>query len=259
MIYFNVLVLNAFVLLLMPILGIQAIWVRKKALRLPEPEGQREYDFNTDLLHCTDSMAKRTLMIVGDSAAAGVGAKSQDEALSGRISHLAPKGLLSRMSLHATTGLTSGDVVNLLTQIPAKSYCTALVSMGVNDVTKFVSLNAWRINIESVASLLKHKFNCQSIIFTALPPMHLFPVIPQPLRTILGIRAYLFNKVLQRYIAKSDSAQILRINIMEQGSAARSMKDSGLMAEDGFHPSSKGYAVWANQVVQLIIKDESGA
>ena len=85
-------------LLLAPVIGWQGKQVRRTTLRLPEPPGER--------LRLPESRSL-SVLVVGDSAAAGVGASDQSEALLGQ--------LLSRLSgqvdvgfcLLANTGDTS--------------------------------------------------------------------------------------------------------------------------------------------------------
>jgi len=87
-----------------PILVAQGIWVRRVTPRLPEPAGAR---------HGVEGAGKSLrLLIVGDSAAAGAGAESQESALSGRLATmLAPHFHLS-WRLIAKTGHKVQDVLN---------------------------------------------------------------------------------------------------------------------------------------------------
>ena len=102
-------------ILLAPIYLFQGKKVKANTPRLPEPEGQR-FGLLTSHQKTIDAYQDNTqvlrLMIVGDSAAAGVGAYSQDEALSGQL----PKALCQNpqlmnkynvieWSLHATKGI----------------------------------------------------------------------------------------------------------------------------------------------------------
>ena len=80
MIYFKVLVLNLIIVLLLPVILLQALWVRKKTAVLPEPDGQR-------VLTSADSklLLTNNVLVIGDSAAAGVGATTQMGALTGLL------------------------------------------------------------------------------------------------------------------------------------------------------------------------------
>ncbi|BFT30064.1 SGNH/GDSL hydrolase family protein [Alteromonas sp. D210916BOD_24] len=217
-------------------------------MRLPEPEGKREFG------HLTAHERGLSVLVIGDSAAAGVGAKTQENALSGLLHSQLTANQNVKLSVNATTGFTSCDIVSVLTQLPPQHYEVVLISMGVNDVTKFTSLTRWKRNINEIVSLLTTKFSSKLIIFTALPPMHLFPALPHPLRALLGLRARLLNKLLKGCVDKLPHTTHLAIPIMENDVSVASMQQSGFMANDGFHPSSKGYALWAQQVAILTEK-----
>jgi len=80
LIYFKVLVLNLIIVLLLPVILLQALWVRKKTAVLPDPDGER-------VLASADSklLLTNNVLVIGDSAAAGVGATTQMGALTGLL------------------------------------------------------------------------------------------------------------------------------------------------------------------------------
>lgn len=239
--------LNAAIVLLLPVVLVQALWVRRRTAVLPEPIGDRVFTSPKGSQRLTTDV-----LVVGDSAAAGVGATTQEGALTGLLytylSHYGP----ARVSLHAKTGYKSEDVLRLLHQLPEQRFTSALVSIGVNDVTKFVSLKHWQSNITDIGLLLTKKFHCKRVVFTALPPIHCFPALPQPLRAILGFRAQLLNKALARSIAIIDNAEILSVPALNVTGTVHDVQQSGLMAEDGFHPSTKGYELWAHSALERL-------
>ena len=161
MIYFKVLVLNLIIVLLLPVILLQALWVRKKTAVLPEPDGER-------VLTSADSklLLTNNILVIGDSAAAGVGATTQMGALTGLLYSNLVKHGPTRVTLNAKTGFKSEDVLKLLHEMPAEHFSSVLVSIGVNDVTKFVPLKRWRQNIDAMSTLLSDKFGCETILFT---------------------------------------------------------------------------------------------
>lgn len=247
MIYFKVLALNVAIVLLLPVILAQGLWVRRKTAVLPEPVGDRVL-MSAD----TTQTPAADVLVVGDSAAAGVGALSQEGALTGllysRLSRFGP----ARVSLHAKTGYKSYDVLNLLHQLPKQQFTSALVSVGVNDVTKFVSLKQWQTNIVEISLLLTRKFGCKKVVFTALPPIHCFPALPQPLRKMLGSRALLLNSALERTVAALSNIEVLHVSALNVSGSVHQVQQSGLMAEDGFHPSTKGYELWAHSALERL-------
>lgn len=272
LIYFKVVLLNILIVVLFPLVVIQAMWVRKKTLRLPEASGNRKITSlesgETPDSSSDDDAPIFKVLVLGDSAAAGVGAKKQEHALLGQLHHRISNMALSPLSplahlprsdnvtvsswLLAQTGFTSGDVLQTLKSQEVEALSVALVSVGVNDVTRFTSIIQWQRNIQALIDTLTKTFKCELIICTALPPMHLFPAIPQPLRSILGTRARILNQVMSDQLQCNENTALLVVSSMEEGGAMKEMFDSGLMAHDGFHPSEKGYALWADEAAQLI-------
>ena len=95
---------------LAPLLVAQALHVRRVTPRLPEAEGERCGQLGT-------GPALR-LLILGDSAAAGVGASHQHDALAGQLAkRLAPRYSLA-WRLLATSGDRSADARRKLAAAP---------------------------------------------------------------------------------------------------------------------------------------------
>ncbi len=220
---------------LSPLLLLQGVYVRMVTPRLPEASGERfgQLGLGTPL----------RLLILGDSAAAGVGVSQQSQALSGQLTaRLANKHQLS-WQLWAKNGYKSQDILALLASNPAEPIDVVILSIGVNDVTSGVSLKKWAAQKQQIIALLLGKYSVQHIIFTALPPMHLFPALPQPLRWVFGLRAKQFNALLQSKLASTSHCTFLEL---------KTPLEAEYMAIDGFHPNKKTYHLWAQEAAQAI-------
>lgn len=118
-----------------------------------------------------------------------MGAASQDEALCGRlVAELSPRRTLD-WRLEARTGYTTADAHAHLAALPEDRFDVVVLSLGVNDVTGGLGRARWLARQAALADMLRERFAPQAVLFTALPPMHLFPALPQPLRWYLGARA----------------------------------------------------------------------
>lgn len=213
---------------LAPWLVLQGKRVRRDTPRLPEPEGERfGVAGQGPLLH---------LLVTGDSAAAGVGVETQQQALSGCLVEELSKSRTVQWRLLAKTGDASAELLVRLREQSAMSINLAVISIGVNDVTGQVSKAQWRRNLLDLIQVLSTRHSVETIYFTAIPPMHLFPALPEPLRWWLGTRARQLNDILRCVVKEDERCRIIQVPY--QGSADE-------IAKDGFHPGPKAYRAWA--------------
>lgn len=222
---------------LAPVLLAQGRHVRRTTPLLAEPEGARE--------GAAGSGPLLRLLVVGDSAAAGVGAQTQDDALSGRVVAGLRASFHVRWRLTAFTGATTADMLDHLQQLPAEEFDVVVTSLGVNDVTGRRSLSDWRRQQEQLVALLGHKFGARHILLSGLPPMHRFPALPQPLRWYVGSRAQDFDRTLAHLAGNHPACEFVRLGY--------AMMDPQVMAADGFHPGPAIYDAWAAEVVRRIV------
>ncbi|MFM6988276.1 MAG: SGNH/GDSL hydrolase family protein [Arenimonas sp.] len=222
-------------LLLSPVLLAQALHVRRHALRLPEADGVRTG-------HVGDG-TPLSLLILGDSAAAGVGAGSQQQALAGQLAARLAAAHRLDWTLWAKSGRASRQVLALLEREEARPFDVALTSIGVNDITGGVRLSAWLVQQARIRAVLRTKFGVRRIVLTAVPPMQHFRALPQPLRWVLGERVRRFNQALRRSVSGEADVRMLPVVFPAGGD---------YLAEDGFHPNAAAYALWAQQAAALI-------
>ncbi|MCB1366481.1 MAG: SGNH/GDSL hydrolase family protein [Rhodobacteraceae bacterium] len=222
-------------LVLLPVLLAQAVQVRRCALALPEASGPREGWLGDG--------PPLNLLILGDSAAAGVGAGVQDAALAGQLAaHLAARYRV-HWRLIARTGATTAETLARLGEEPPARVDVAVSVLGVNDVTRLVPLEVWLARQRRLADLLAGKFGTRLICLSGLPPMGHFPLLPQPLRWVLGRQATRFDKHLGRLAAARADAIHLPLDFdMEVAH----------MAADGYHPGPLIYAGWAGAIAAAI-------
>jgi lysophospholipase L1-like esterase len=218
-----------------PLLLLQGLYVRKVTPRLPEAAGARCGE--------TGAGSPLRLLILGDSAAAGVGAETQQQALAGQLAERLAGDYRLSWKLWAENGRTCGQCLTLLEQHAAEPFDTVLISLGVNDVTGGRSLKKWLRQQNLVIERLHGKFSARHILFTPLPPMQHFPALPQPLRWVLGSRAKQFNRALSSFIADQPNCSLLAFELPMQAE---------YIASDGFHPSAVTYALWAEQAAIAI-------
>lgn len=256
-------------MLFAPVYLYQGRKIKRDTVRLPEPNGERHGQ--VQLNSTTDTPKEHTqpmlnLMIVGDSAAAGVGSETQQEALVGNLIPILTQQPIIQTtfntlnwSLQATTGHTSFDILRRLYVLPAPSQPidVMVLSVGVNDTTSSVSVDKWQQQIENIITIVQRKFGVRELIFLSLPPMAQMPAIPAPLNNFVGAKASILDNTLQQVCAAQDGVTYMATDfarMIDEHSNGTPIDIRVMFASDGFHPSSLMYGYWAQQLVELIVK-----
>lgn len=220
---------------LAPLLIAQALYVRAVTPRLPEPAGDRSG------IHGSGPAV--SLLILGDSAAAGVGVATQGEALSGQLVSALSADFRVSWKLVAQTGRRAKDIVAELETLLPEKFDVVITSIGVNDVTHGTDSRKWIHQHVQMVELLQSKFHSPYILLSSIPPMHLFPALPQPLRWYLGTRAERFNRALKEFAAGGGRCEFIAVDFP---------LETAYMAADGFHPGARAYSLWAKHVAGII-------
>jgi lysophospholipase L1-like esterase len=225
-------------LVLLPVLFVQGPKVRKNTPRLLEASGDREGTVGKG--------RPLSLLILGDSAAAGVGVENQKDALSGAIISELQDQYSIRWKLHAKTGDTTKQVFQAVQHLEQQNYDVVVTSIGVNDVTKLTSASSWIKQQKQLFQYIQARFQPKLIIVSGVPPMQHFPALPNPLAWLFGKYAEQMNQVLDKWLESQNQFKFIQYDI--EHFQAMNLP----MASDGFHPSKEIYAIWGQQVAALV-------
>lgn len=232
-------------LLLGPLLFVQGKYVRRVTPRLPEAVGERK--------GAAGAGAPLSVLLLGDSAAAGVGVAEQAQALSGQLCELLAGRYSVRWRLLAKSGDRLDQLLENLRALPRDEAPVdwVVISIGVNDVTALRRSSAWVADLQALIVLLRARFGRPHILFSSLPPMGQFPALPQPLRWWMGQRALEFDRRMQTVLAREPDCHYLRIPYGPDPSA---------IASDGFHPGAGAYRIWAMAAAEqmMAVTDSAG-
>ena len=213
---------------LWPVLWLQAMHVRRITPRMPEPPGRRA------------GIAGRgpllRLLVAGDSGAAGVGAPTQDQALCGQLVRYLSQHHTVHWCVLAAKGMNSPGLLQLLEEAPSARFDVVVLSIGANDATGLLSPLRWAHWQHRLAALIEVHFAPALLVHSAVPPMHACLALPQPLRWFMGRWARQMNGTLAGMLS-AQSGRIIHWH-------PETTTIPG-MAVDGIHPSSAGYAAWA--------------
>jgi lysophospholipase L1-like esterase len=225
---------------LAPVLVAQGRWVRARALKLSEAAGPRQ------------GVAGRghpqwRVLVLGDSSGAGVGVPHQRHALAQPLAEALSRrlGVPIGWQLVATTGHTTGDALQALRHAALRPADLLVTALGVNDTVGQVSPRRWLAQLDAVVALAAHRVGVRFALHSGLPPMHRFPLLPQPLRAVLGADARRLDRALQAHLAGRTDR--LHVPLPEVAGALH----DGWVAEDGFHPGPRGYLAWAERLAEV--------
>jgi lysophospholipase L1-like esterase len=215
-------------LVLSPLLVAQALTTRRRALVLPEADGPRE-----GRLAGGEGEAVRVL-VAGDSSAAGVGVTHQRHAVAGYLTATLQRRLRRPVEwvLRARSGLTTRQLHELLQAEPPPAVDIAVIVTGVNDVIDQVPSGRAVQHRAAIADWLLERRLARHVVFAPLPPIDRFPLLPQPLRRVLGADARRHDAALARWASRRQNVSHLGIELDLSADA---------MAEDGFHPGEPVY------------------
>lgn len=216
-------------LALAPLVIPQALLTRRRLPRLPEAAGPRQGTAGRGDLGLS-------LLILGDSSAAGVGVDQQHDALAGQLSRALACRLAQRVrwQLCARSGVTTAQALALVGD--ARPADVAVVVTGVNDVVDQVSPARALQHRERLVLALQQQAGVRQVVMTPVPPMDRFAGLPQPLRWLAGRDAAAHEQALVRWARQQAAVSHLPFDLP--------LDDPALLARDGFHPGAPLYRLW---------------
>jgi lysophospholipase L1-like esterase len=211
----------------LPFLLPQALYVKKTAPRFAPAGGPTEGSIGNG--------PQVRLLAMGDSIIAGVGATELSKALVGQTAAAIASTLNKRVSWQAigVSGHRSSHVLDqLVPKLPNTEADYIIVSVGVNDITGLTTLGTWRQNMLQLLDELRAHSPEAIIAVAGMPPMHGFPLLPQPLRATFGMRSRAFDEEVRKIVGSIPGAVHVPLDFDP---------DPEEFAADGYHPSEESY------------------
>lgn len=186
-----------------------------------------------------------TMVWLGDSTAAGVGATDADHAIPRRVARALDRPV--ELTSFAVSGDRVADVVDdQIDRLAELRPDVVLVSIGANDVVHLSSRDVFRSTYDELVAAIPEG---TLLVLLGVPDMGAPPRYLQPLRGIAALRGRQLDGV-SRAVARDAGAVYVDI-AGETGPTMRSDTDR-YFAEDRYHPSDDGYALWATAVVEQL-------
>lgn len=226
-----------------PFLIPQALYIRQTAPRFAPAGGAS--------VGSVGGSGQTRLLAIGDSIIAGVGVSEFSKALVGQTAMALATFQNSRVEWEAlgVSGYDSTRVLeHLVPKLPGVAYDYIIVSVGVNDVTGLTSIRKWRRSLGLLLAELETHSPQAMIAVIGMPPLHYFPLLPQPLRATLGLRGKSFGAVAKKVVNRRQNSRYVPLDIEP---------DPTKFAPDGYHPSEESYAEFGRHMANVLVAMKS--
>ena len=223
---------------LFPFVLPQAIGVRRNAPRFPGAGGPREGSAGAG--------NALNLLAVGDSIIAGVGAGELSQALVGQTAAQLAARLECRVDWKArgSIGADSSKILRrLVPRLPGPQADAVILSVGVNDVTGLSRVPVWRQNLIRILEALHHHSPRAIVAVAGIPPLKGFPLLPQPLRALFGLRGETFDKAARKVVSQYPFAIYVPLDFEPHPDK---------FSADGYHPSEQSYREFGGMMTDRI-------
>lgn len=192
---------------------------------------------------CDGSAPPLRTVWLGDSTAAGFGVTTPEEVLGQQVARRLGRPVDVRVL--ASGGAMVADVVaDQLPRVPADAQYV-FVSVGANDATHPSSPGSFSSSYRKLVAGIPVG---ACLVLLGVPDLGSPPRLAQPLRAVVGWRGRMLDREV-RSLARRSGTTFVDI-AGTTGPAFR--RDRALFADDGYHPSGAGYALWAGAVTSAM-------
>ena len=178
------------------------------------------------------------LLVLGDSAVAGVGVARTRQALPARIAIEmgARTGRPVLYSAYGNNSAVAGELRDyVVPNLPEQAFTHIVLVVGANDAKNFHSTGRWKREFGTLLYTLRARYPDADIVWSRLFEFRKLPAIPAPLGWFLDLRRSIVCRVADELC-------------LERGAHSAPWMDvthaEGLSL-DGFHPSELGCRAWA--------------
>ena len=195
------------------------------------------------------------LVLLGDSAAIGVGVEWLSETVGGQLARLLAEGTADTGERHvllSSVGVAGSRSADLATQV-ARALLgdrpdVAVVLIGAHDAT---SLRSPEEAAELLGQAVRRLRDAGvRVVVGTCPDLGALRAIAPPLRQVAGMLGRRMAKAQARAVEAAGGAVVDLAG--ETGAVFRA--DAGTFCYDGFHPSADGYRVWAHALYPAVAK-----
>ncbi|WP_162787132.1 SGNH/GDSL hydrolase family protein [Notoacmeibacter marinus] len=228
--------------LAVPIYLLQGLWTRIRTPRLAPPPGRTGGRLN-------GRGAEISLLVIGDSTVHGVGTDRQHDTLAPSIARRL-QDMTSRPVRWRANGF-NGSVIREITEsvvpnLPHGGWSHIILSVGHNDAKNFHTRRRFVRDLTRLIFAVKARFPDAKIYWGSLLDFRKMPNLPEPLATIIDLRADTLSRVGWSICREQGVTVLPAIDLVLPDHFSR----------DGFHAGPVGYNVWARHIAEHIARAE---
>jgi lysophospholipase L1-like esterase len=175
--------------------------------------------------------------LLGESTVAGVGAATHEESLAGRTAD-ALFQITGRSIEWRAIGLSGANARTtrrvLLDKLPEGGADAVALVLGVNDAVTLRPAPLFARDLVALVRDVRRRTGDVPIVVAGVPPLGVFPALPQPLRAFLGLQAWCLDVAAARLVRSLPNACYVPMRGVRTGD----------FAADGYHPGPGGYVLW---------------
>ncbi|HEY3009139.1 MAG TPA: SGNH/GDSL hydrolase family protein [Micromonosporaceae bacterium] len=190
------------------------------------------------------------LVLLGDSAALGVGVDRVADTVGGQLAELVAAGTPNRRVELSSVGVSGSRSTDLATQVArallGERPDVAVILIGANDATGLRRPGEAAAYLGAAVRRLRDAG--VEVVVGTCPDLGAARAIALPLRQVVG---WLGRRIARAQLrAVHDAGGIVVDLATETGPVFRA--DAGTLCYDGYHPSADGYRVWAHALLPAV-------
>ncbi|KND51480.1 MAG: putative secreted protein [Parcubacteria bacterium C7867-007] len=187
----------------------------------------------------------KTLLVLGDSTAVGVGATTPDESLAGRLSAYAH---MTYVENHAKSGAVTAALSEQIAQASLMHYDLILIQIGGNDIIQFHSAKK---SGELLEKALRQLPDAEQVIVISAGDVGGATLFPPPITWIHTHLNKQHHQIFAEAVQHVGVGEYINFGISP---ATKVIGDNPeiYLASDGLHPSSEGYRLWFEDVAKRV-------
>jgi lysophospholipase L1-like esterase len=179
----------------------------------------------------------RTILIVGDSLQAGVGASAAGNSMAGLLGASYPSWQIINQ---AESGFETAGALNKLQKSDINDVDLAIVQIGANDIFHLSNLKQATDNLRQLLTLAKDKSD--EVIFMTSGSVGYAPLFPMPADWFYTTRS---QKFIAEYFRVANELDVPVVdNFRSREDDLFEQNPDKYYAADKFHLSDAGYQVW---------------